>query len=259
MSTTLARPKYHQSHLQTFLKCGKQYEFRYIKGLVIPPRAALTVGKTVDRAVNANMISKIVGKPATLEEVLAVTSDEFDKEITSTVLEEDEQPGELKDQAIQLSQLHFKHVAPTIEPVTVQEEFVIEMEGGYDVGGTMDLTDKDGLIRDTKTAARQNASGYTVSRAFQPAMYDFAYEAIRGERAKGFVFDVLKKPTKRIAAEYERHDGKVEEDDRNWLFDSIDAVHKAIQAGVALPAPEGSWYCSPKWCGYWNICKGKRN
>lgn len=252
------RVKYHQSHLQSFLKCGKLYEFRYIRGLKIAPKAALTVGSSVDASVSKNMVAKIQGEALTLEEAQAVAADTFDKLSPETVFDEDEKPGEMKDMSIKLSTLHHTVAAPLIQPKTVQEEFVIEMDCGYDLGGTIDLTDAHGFIRDTKTAARQNASGYSVERSFQPAMYSFAYRALRGEPEKGFVYDILKKPTAKIAPEYVQVSGQVSDADHNWLFDSIDQVHKAIQSGVALPAPEGSWYCNSKWCGYWSICKGKK-
>ena len=35
----------------------------------------------------------------------------------------------------------------------------------------------------------------------------------------------------------------------------IDWVKLGIENGIFLPAPEGSWYCSEKWCSYWNICE----
>jgi hypothetical protein len=253
------RPKYHQSALHSYLKCGKLYEFRYIKGLKIPPKAALTVGTAVDKAVSANMVKKIQGATASIDEILTVASESFDANIKDTVLEDDESPGELKDQTVALARLHFETVAPTIQPETVQEEFVLELDGDFDLGGTIDLTDANGFIRDTKTSTRARASSYVVERSVQPAMYSIAYEAIRGKKAKGFVFDILKKPTIKLGPEYQATEGVVTDSDHNWLLDSIDQVHKGITAGIALPAPEGSWYCSEKWCGYWNICKGRKN
>lgn len=69
---------------------------------------------------------------------------------------------------------------------------------------------------------------------------------------------MLVKPTAQKKPILQRVEGKVTNADREWLFDAINQVHKAIQSGVAMPAPEGSWYCSQKWCGYWDQCKGKK-
>jgi hypothetical protein len=253
----MTRPKYHQSQIQAFLKCGKLYDYRYNQGIKSPPRAALTVGSSVDIATSANLTEKIKTKAdKSLEEVLDIYSTAFDSRAQETTWGEDD-PGQQKDLGAKLVSLHHTAVAPTLQPETVQEEFHLSTDAGYDLGGTFDVTDVNGLVRDTKTAK----SAYdpdAISRALQPAMYDFAYESLRGRPAAGFQYDVLVKPTKTRPPVYQAVRAVVSPADRAWLFGTITNVHKAIQAGVALPAPEGAWWCSQDWCGYWSMCKGKK-
>jgi hypothetical protein len=255
----LQRPRYHQSAINTFLKCGKSYEFRYILGLKTPPKSYHTVGKAVDESVNVNMVRKKAGEIVALEELRAVAADYFEKERPEVEWDPEEKPDTEKDIAVRLASLHAQRVAPAIEPETVQEEFVLQTDAGYDIGGTLDLTDKAGRIRDTKTASRQSAGRHVVERAFQPAVYDFAYKALRGKESTGFVFDVLVKPSKTLPEEVRPIEGKVTALDHEFIFQGIDAVHKSIQAGAFPPAPEGSWWCSPDYCGYWNRCKGRKS
>jgi CRISPR/Cas system-associated exonuclease Cas4 (RecB family) len=255
--STPKRPKYHQSEIQTFLKCGKQWEFRYLLGIKTPPKAALTVGSAVDRAVTANLIEKLkTGAYLSNEAVLDSYSTSFDSLKTSTEWGEDD-AGEQKDIGAQLVSAHSEKVAPTIDPATIQEEFVIETDAGYDLGGTIDLTEKDGTVVDTKTAKKMYDAD-AVENSVQASMYDFAYEALKGKPARAFRFDVLVKPTKTIGARVQRVEAKVSLSQREFLFDGITQMHKAIQAGVTLPAPEGAWWCSKDWCGYWSMCKGKK-
>lgn len=253
----LNRPRYSQSELKTFLKCGKMWEFRYARGMRKPPGAALTLGSSVDKAVSANLEQKIEsGTDMPEEQVLDEFSTEFDQRKAETEWKEDEDPGTQKDVGAALVALHHRTAAPRIEPETVQEAFVLETDAGYDLEGVIDHTEKGGIIVDTKTsrlAYDQNA----IERSFQPTLYDFAYEQTRGRKAEGFRYDVLVKPTARAPARLQKVEGKVSDCDREWMFETITQVHKAISAGVAMPAPEGSWYCSPKWCGYWAECKGK--
>lgn len=249
-----AMPEYHQSGLGMYLKCQKQYFYRYIMGLRMPPKSALTLGGAVDSGVTLNLQTKLTTKePAAIGDVLDAYSTEFDRRSTETDWDGDD-AGEQKDAGVKLVELHYEKVAPNLEPATVQEAFRIETDAGYAIGGTLDLTTTDGMIRDTKTSAKAYDED-AVSMSIQAAMYDFAYEVKRGEKAKGFAFDVLKK-TKTPA--YQEVTGQVSSTQREMLFESISIMHKQIQAGDFLPAPEGGWWCSKKFCGYWPLCKGRK-
>ena len=81
----LARRRYHQSEIATFLKCPKQWEFRYVQGLKTPPRAALTVGSSVDAAVTHNLIEKLkTGTDLPTQSVLDAYSTDFDTKAKET-------------------------------------------------------------------------------------------------------------------------------------------------------------------------------
>jgi hypothetical protein len=251
------RKRYHQSEIQTFLKCGKQWEFRYVMGIKTPPKAALTVGSSVDAAVTRNLIEKVKsGADLPTQDVLDAYSTDFDLRAKETAWGEDSE-GAQKDMGASLVKLHHEQIAPSIAPASVQESFVIETDAGYDLGGTIDLTETSGVVADTKTSKLKYAEN-AIERALQPAMYDFAYEALHGKRAEGFRFDVLIKPTKTLPPKIQRVVGKVTDADRSWLFETITQVDKAIKAGVAQPAADGAWWCSKDWCGYWSMCKGKK-
>lgn len=253
LKPTVAVPEYHQSAIQMFLKCQKQYYFRYILGIKTPPTAALTVGSAVDAAITRNLIQKKrTGTDVSLEEVKDVYSTDFDIRAKDTEWGEDDQ-GQQKDVGLQCLAAHHREIAPTINPETVQENFVIETDAGYNLGGTIDLTDKRPTgeidIADSKTS-KSKYDDDPISKAIQPAMYDFAYQAVKGSPASGFRFDVMIKPTKTLPARTQRISGKVTPQDREWLFQTINEMHKSLQAGIALPAPEGAWWCSLRWCGY---------
>lgn len=248
--------EYHQSEIAMFLKCGKSWEFRYIQGIKTPPKAALTVGSSVDAGVTRNLAQKIeTKKDLTVDEVLDVYSTDFEIRASETEWGDDNR-GEQKDMGAKLIKLHHEAFAPKIDPATVQEKFVIETDAGFNIGGTIDLTEKDGTIADTKTS-KSKYDENAVFRALQPAVYDFAYEALNGKKAKSFRYDVLIKPTKTLPARSQQVEAQVTPDDRSWLFETIHSVDKAIKAGVALPASDTSWACSKEWCGFWDRCKGK--
>lgn len=251
------RPIYHQSEIQVYLKCGKMWEFRYQRGIRIAPSAALTIGSSVDAAVSLNLSQKTVtGRDVKTEEVLEAFSTDFESRAEWTNWGQ-EDPGRQKDIGVQLLKVHHQIVAPKLRPQTVQESFAVQTSEEFDLGGTIDFTEESGTVVDTKTS-RSPYDPSVIRRAIQPALYDYAYEALRGRPSSGFRYDVLVKPTLRNAAQVQQISAKLGKPDREWLFETVRQVHRGINAGVAMPAPEGSWYCSPEWCGYWSMCKGRK-
>lgn len=249
--------QYHQSEIQTFLKCGKQWEFRYVQKIRTPPKAALTLGGAVDVGVSHNLAQKVQSKTdLPLNDVLDAFSSEFDSRAPETEWDESD-AGAQKDMGAMLVRAHHMNLAPLIKPASVQETFVIETDAGFNIGGTIDHTEEDGTIVDTKTS-KNRYSEDAVFRAIQPTTYDFAYLALRGKRSAGFRYDVLLKPSARKPADVQQVRGQVTDEDHAWLFNTIGNVDKAIKAGVAIPAPEGAWWCSKDWCGYWSMCKGAK-
>lgn len=247
------KPEYHQSSVALYLKCGLQYEYRYVQGIRTPPKAALTIGSAVDVGVSYNLEQKITsGVDLKESDVLDIYSTDFDRRAPETEWNSDENPGDQKDMGAELISLHHKVIAPQIIPATVQESFVIEGDE-YNLGGVIDLVQTNGVVVDTKTSKRKYAED-AIGRALQPAMYDLAYEHIRSVKAKSFRYDVLVKPTKRNAPQVQQIETEVTADDRAWLLGTVKSVHKAISAGVAMPAADGAWWCSKDWCGFSSRC-----
>ncbi len=248
-------PEYHQSSIGQFLKCPKQYMYRHMMNLVLPPKAALTLGGSVDVGATANYKQKIeTKKDLPLSDVLDIFSSEFDKRSIETDWD-GEDSGKQKDLGSKMLKVFQESGAPHIQPVSVQEAFRIETSAGYAVGGTMDLIDNNKFIRDTKTS-KANYAEDAVSDSLQATMYDFAYEAKNGEKPAGFAFDVV---TKHKEPRYQEVKGQVSKTQTEIMFESINIMHSQIQRGEFNYAPEGAWWCSKDWCGYHSMCKGRKS
>lgn len=247
-------PEYHQSSIGMFLKCPRQYMYRYLMNLVLPPKSALTLGRAVDSAVTHNFTQKIeTEKDLKVTDVLDVYSSTFDKEAKDTEWE-GEDPGEQKDLGYKMLNVYHEVAAPKIQPATVQDAFRIEFEE-FAFGGTLDLTDKQNFVRDTKTS-KTNYDENAVSDSIQATMYDFAFETKYGKKPRGFKFDVI---TKHKIPRYQEVSGQVSNGQRDRLFESVNIMHAEIKDGRFQYAPEGAWWCSKSWCGYWDRCKGKKS
>lgn len=253
LAPSIKQPEYHQSAINTFLKCPRQYMFRYVMGLKIAPKTALTVGIAFDAAAGHNLKQKIESKTdLPVADVLDAFSTDFDKRAPGTDWDGDD-PGAQKDMGARMTKVFHEKGAPKIKPLTVQESFRLETDAGYALGGTFDVVEEGHILRDQKTSKGEYAAD-AVNFEIQPAVYSFAYQAKYGVQPE-FAYDVV---TKHKEPRYQEVKGKVTQTQTEQLFEAVNIMHSQIQRGEFQYAPSGQWFCSKSWCGYWHLCKGKK-
>lgn len=235
------------SQLNMWLRCPKQYEFRYLDGLILAPKGAMARGKACHAAWEADHRHKMVAKEnLPLEAVLDAYSDSFEQAMTEVDLGKDEVKGDIKDQGVILTQVYHEKVSTRVQPVAVEEFFEIEV-AGHAVQGYIDLETDLGQIRDAKTAAKRK-SEIPMDHQLQMAMYSLAKP-----EAKTFVLDTAVATSK--AADVETLTLVRDELPLRRLGSYLDAFGESLLRGHFPPTNPGNWQCSQKWCGYWNHCK----
>ena len=238
------------SQVKMFLRCPLQYKFRYIDGLKIPATGSLLLGKSIHSALEGNYSQKIETKqdlPA--ENVLALFSDRWEKEVKETIFDDDEKAGAVKDDGIKLVTVYHQQIAPLIEPRHVEKEFNLAFENvSYTLKGIIDLVDVTGTIIDHKTAKR-SMSPDDVASDIQLTCYALAYRSVFGAREKELRFDVMvrTKVPKLQQIPTTRTDGDIQR-----FLKILGFVSKAIQSGIFYPC-EDRQTCS--WCGYRGLCE----
>ncbi len=91
------------TQLKMYLRCPLQYEFRYIKGMKIPPAGVMTLGKSIHSTLEENYRQKIeTRQDLPLDFWTDYFSDTWQKSLEETVFEKDEKPGDMKDDGIKL-------------------------------------------------------------------------------------------------------------------------------------------------------------
>jgi hypothetical protein len=119
--------------------------------------------------------------------------------------------------------------------------------------GYIDIITADGVPGDFKTSR----SSWTADKALnemQPLFYLAALNqagiATPGWRFRHFIFIKTKTPQFQ-AIEHVHNPGQL-----MWLFKMIQEVWRAIDAGI-FPCNPTTWLCTPSYCNYWSICRGK--
>jgi len=259
------------SQISMFLRCPMQYEFRYIKGIKIPPAGAMIEGTAYHAAIANDLWNKKeTGELLPDSEIGDVFSTSFDHQVKTKGLREDEvweefeqidwqgeDPGQLKDEGIKLAQLYHNTVANTIEPVEIEERKETTI-AGFPFVFIADVVEAKRVI-DHKVK-KKRFSEDELKKDLQATTYSMIYQ-------RPFEFHVAVKsktwmnlkPAKG-ETEQDKWIAKAPRGKGDFLFFTglVTRVKQAIDTGIFYPNPTG-WVCSEQWCGYYKLCRGKEN
>jgi putative RecB family exonuclease len=246
---TYNTPHLSVTQLKMFLRCPLQYEFRYIKHLKVPPSGALTLGKAIHSVLEKNYRQKIKTKQnLPVEHWKDLFSDTWEKNAKETIFKEDEKPGTMKDDGIKLLQTYHNNIAPKIQPVGVEKEFLIELEHlKHPILGYIDLIDDKGYIIDHKVSKRSWPKGKEHTD-LQLTAYSLAYKQLEGKKEKGLRFDVM---VRNKEPKIQQLSTKRNQQDINRFKKLIVYVSCSIENSIFYPNEN---YMCPS-CGYADLCK----
>lgn len=243
------------TQLNMFMRCPRQYKYRYMYGLKIPPAGVMMQSKVWHETLENNYKQKIkTNIDLPLSDMKEFFANRYDKAFSEeeVIFQKDETHASLKDQGIDIVQIHHEQIAPKITPQAVEEEFVVSLgnEFPYTLKGIWDLIEVDGTIVDNK-AYKRTPSQSDLDKDLQFTVYSFGYRFTKKMSEKQLRMDaVIKNKTlKTVQFSTTRTD-----DDCKWLLVLIKDVSDAIKSGNFYPNPVG-WHCSPEMCGYWDKCK----
>jgi len=228
------------TQVQMFVRCPQQYEYRYLRGLKVPPGAGLVKGKAYDFVCNADYTEKMkTGKDIRLSEWRDLAAegwkaamDDSGGEVNWGSKDAGSTQHELSGHVVRF----FADIAPNVHPVAVQQQ--VEREGFL---GYIDVIDDETRIRDNKAKGKM-MGGHEPDKDLQPTAYAYALNA-----PIDFIFDVTT-PNKAASLGTSRDMADVAAYAR-----LLDKVRAAIETGIFVPNPTSN-LCSPTWCGFWDRC-----
>lgn len=238
------------SSVTTFLRCGVQWEFAYVKRIRSAPTIKQIIGIGAHDAFEQNLAAKMVTKIDLPESVVRdAFSDSYDH-LLGDVEVPAEDPGVAKDQGLRLVSKQHTEIAPGIQPVLVEAPIQFEINGVIWTG-TLDLKDGKGVVRDWKTSVRKPSS----PAQYQLAMTGYAIGAreLTGEIETDVQLDFLVRYKKQEPGYYPIPSGGPIPDSAYAQFANIvGRVQQLIMAGRFVPNGLQNNACS--WCGYRDIC-----
>jgi len=240
----------HVSYTQfgMWQRCPRQWKYRYVDGLRIPPGGAQIEGRCYHKSVEVNFVQKVASfKDLPVEDCLDAFATEWDKNLSEEefIDWEDRNPGAIKDEGYSLVSEYMVVQAPRVQPLEVEEWYISEVAGAKFVI-RIDLMDDTGTVIDHKTAKRSynqadvdkdlqaSAAAFSLDR---PILFQ-NHVAIKSVHPR---IQVVKTVRTR--------------EDIEWWLDLASGIVTQMKIGVAPPNPNG-WWCSPNYCGFYGLCRG---
>jgi len=256
----LDEPYISCSQLSMMQKCGEQYYRRYIKGEKIPPGARLLLGKGVHRGRQVNLTQKIAsGKDLPVEEVVQAARDHVHHEFANNdvMLEEGDTLQSALDRsvdsAVKMTECDYFHFQRMLTPVDVETKVTVSVPGlSRNILGILDTSDSNTIVRDLKTSSRAMPAD-AADKSDQLTTYALLYKSLHGCLPAGVQLDAVVK-TKTKIEPCVRASTRCEADLDMILYRYHTSLI-AIDKGIFVPCPSDVWWCSSKWCGYYDTCR----
>jgi CRISPR/Cas system-associated exonuclease Cas4 (RecB family) len=240
------------SQINTYLRCPLQYYFRYIQGIIIPPKAALVLGGVIHKTLEYNYKQKVKScQDLKVKEILEYfdwTFKEREKEVEWK--QENEKKEKFKEQGMKLLEKYQNEIAPKIQPLVVEQKHEIQLEGlNRTFLAFLDLIDIHQVIIDHKTSAR-TPSIISPDHNLQLIAYSMTYRAENEKQeSKSRVHYLIKTQEPKIIA----LEKKVSNQEIQRFLKIISSVARAIEEENFYPNPH-NFMCTAIGCGFWEIC-----
>jgi len=279
---TLPRDYMSASQINTYLRCGKCYYFRYILGIQSAPALPMTMGSAVHETYEPMYQAVIDGEPLWTPK----QASEFGIFRLEEKAEDDGLPlvGAEKDESIGVVQnvisSYVTLLAPHIKPVAVELEIRETLACGVPILAYIDQIREPTLLEKSKGRTENVMVDYKVTKSkwaesklaneFQFNLYatitDIKDTEIHNcsKNTKAF------KVNKTVEADFlaSKHDlasnlrvlrHRYAKNVGVHVNNLVESVADGISKGSFPMAPMDSWACNDRFCGYWQYCRGKKS
>jgi len=257
------------SRLDMIAKCGKQYEFRYLDGIRNPPSIAMAKGSSIHSAQQENYRQKRTSfEDLPTDDLVDLAVETFRAQTTAgelALLPEEVKVGpkviiaKNRDKTAKLAEYWAQNAAGRYQPKLVERWFNLQVPDSPPLVGVIDLLDDQNRLVDLKTSGKKK-SQQDADSSTQLTVYHAAVRKITGSAPSGIYLDnIVQTPAGKMSH------GIIETSrggaDLVALTHRIAAANKVVESGAFMPAPPGAWWCSKRWCGYFDRCphvKGRK-
>jgi len=255
------------SSISSYLLCPRAWRFHYLDQIETPTSPALIFGSAFHETVEdwlATRICEDMGDIPLVDFWQRQWKMQLERNADRGINWGKDNPEAMNNLGIRMfSDPDTVALVDSLQPLVIEEQVQIERKVTLQVPGVpvpvigyVDMIEQDGVPCDFKTSAR-SWSQKQANEQMQPAFYlaalnQFGYPLAQdngGYTFRYYTFIKTKTPKCQIWGTTRTAQ------DLFWLFGLIADVWHGIEGGVFPPNP-GTWKCGPRYCDYWDICRG---
>lgn len=250
------RRKISYSQISTFLKCPRQYRYKYIEKLPQKPSIVPMQSQAWHAVVEKNYIFKMRSKrDLPLKRMLELYKYELKKMLVYAGGWEKVDHGkfltfeEVMLQGLDITEKHHKLLAPKIKPLGTEVKFQVQFNKEVDIIGVWDLLEKD-TVADNKAFGR-TPNQDDFDKDIQFTLYAWAYEKMYKKIPQLRMDCMVKnKEVKAVQLWTKRNKRSLK-----WFEGMVEDVVAAMKGGGYFPNTNG-WHCNQLYCSFWDNCMG---
>lgn len=254
------------SQVGMYQRCPRQYEYRYILGVVEAPGISMVKGTAIHKGAEVTHRRMIeTGSPPDVKEAMQSVADCFATESVFIENWEGFDPGVVKDKAINGYAAYHRQAIPLIKPVHAEKTFAIKV-GGVPIRGVIDLIDS---VKDTEMSLENdpdNPRMVEVVSDLKTTTKKWPEQKVRYTHQ--LTFYALAEDTNKVRIDflvdlkagpkYEQERSERTLLDKQLLAEDVAQVAEQIKKGNFPRCDPTSWACTEKFCGYSKTCRGPR-
>lgn len=264
----LPRGAMSPSQFDMYRRCPRQYEYAYIEDRISVPGIAAAKGRSVHKGAEVTHQHTIdTGTPLPLESATQLVADHYDGELEDLEDLEGNDPGLLKDRTLYCFKAYYEQAVPDINPVMVEYPFVANI-GTVPMRGFIDLIDKVDVdlgdltvdddpdnppqievVSDLKVVGKRWAA-QKIRHAPQLTIYALVMDTTR------IRIDLLL--DQKSGIKYNPEPSIRTASDKRVVIEDVEEAALNIKAGIFPRCDPTGWVCTPKFCGYYELCRGPR-
>lgn len=258
---------FSNSQYNSWLICGKAYEFKYVQQISTPDYASTSRGQAVHSGVEHMLRAKMAKKPATVDEGLEVVSKVFDEKAAGVQDWGDEDAGKVKDTAIRLFKTYTTYGLPKINPVAIEEGFAKKL-GDVPLVGWIDLIDEQPVIPVPGMSPEDLALAPTrlVTADLKTSKAKWSEKEVALDPQLTIYSHVKGTPNVRVdqlidhkkAPVFLQAESTRTSRDAELVVEHLNEVADYVRKGVFPKTTIDNWACNKDHCSFYHLCRGKK-